>query len=285
MTKRPRSTRRSQAEIAALRDALYEIVREAQPLTVRQVFYLAVSAVLIDKTEREYKNTVVRLLGLMREEGQLPFGWITDSTRWMTKHKSFDSPEEALRRTAQFYRRNLWTNRPDVVEVWVEKDSIAGVVGLATEEWDVPLMVCRGFASKSFLHASAKSLEASNKRAVIFTLTDHDPSGLGISTNIEQRLQHYAPSTEFLFRRLAVTEEQIDEFDLPTRPTKSTDSRAANWSGGDRSVELEALPPAALVSLVSDAIEAHVDWHELAVLEVAEESERLMLHKLARRTS
>jgi hypothetical protein len=55
---------------------------------VRGVFYQAVTRGLVAKTEAEYKRTVIRLLGIMRREGELPYGWIADETRWMRKPAS-----------------------------------------------------------------------------------------------------------------------------------------------------------------------------------------------------
>jgi hypothetical protein len=63
---------RTQDTIRELKGALYELVRQAQPVTVRQVFYLAVAAALIEKTENAYKHTVVDYLVHMRRAGQLP---------------------------------------------------------------------------------------------------------------------------------------------------------------------------------------------------------------------
>ena len=87
-----------------------------------------VSLGTIAKTEGEYKSTVVRLLGQMRREKVIPFDWLSDSTRWMRKPTSFSSLDEALRRTAQTYRRALWDNQDTYVEIWLEKDALAGVI-------------------------------------------------------------------------------------------------------------------------------------------------------------
>ena len=81
-----------------IRDYLYELIEAHQPMTVRQVFYQAVSAGVIDKTEGEYKQTIGRLLTEMRLARLIPFGWIADNTRWMRKSPSYDSMLDALRR-------------------------------------------------------------------------------------------------------------------------------------------------------------------------------------------
>ena len=162
-------------------------------MTVRQVFYQAVSAGLIAKTEREYKNSIVRLLGKMRILGDIPWGWIADSTRWMRKPQTFSSLEAALERTARTYRRALWDTQPVHVEVWSEKDALAGVLYEETERWDVPLMVTRGYPSLSYLYEAAEAVEAEEKPTFVYYFGDYDPSGLDISRNVEERLREFAP--------------------------------------------------------------------------------------------
>ena len=70
--------RRTWAEISLLRYRMYEVLEQDHPMTVRQLFYQMVSRGIIEKTEGAYKNIVVRLLGDMRRDGDVPFGWITD---------------------------------------------------------------------------------------------------------------------------------------------------------------------------------------------------------------
>jgi hypothetical protein len=149
--------------------------------------------------------------------------------------------EEALKDTARLYRKDLWHNADAYVEVWLEKDALAGVVMEVTELYDVPLMVSRGYASLSFLHSAAEYLDRLDVPAFIYHLGDFDPSGVNAGEKIEQTLRELAPGAEIHFERLAVTPEQIGEWSLPTRPTKQRDSRSKGF--GDISVELDAIEP------------------------------------------
>ena len=83
--KKRRRTKRSKADMDRLREAIWDICHEHQPLTVRNLFYRLVVEHLIEKSQREYNNVAVRLTGLMREADELPWQWIVDSTRWMRK--------------------------------------------------------------------------------------------------------------------------------------------------------------------------------------------------------
>ena|SRR5262249_32462554 len=79
-----------------------------------------------------------------------------------SKPRTFDSVEQALRDTAAFYRKSLWTDADAYVEIWLEKDALAGVVLPVTSMFDVPLMVARGYASLSFLHDAAEAINGLN---------------------------------------------------------------------------------------------------------------------------
>jgi hypothetical protein len=266
-----------------LRQTIYRVAKESAPMTVRQVFYQLVSIGAISKTETEYKTTVVRLLTDMRLKGELPFSWLADNTRWMRKPRTFDSLEDALQLTADTYRRATFMNQSTYCEVWLEKDALAGVIYEETAAYDVPLMVTRGYASISYLHGAAQAIATSGKPAFLYYLGDFDPSGLDIPRNVEVRLRQFAPDAEIHFTRLAVTHDQIGSLQLPTRPTKATDTRARDFAG--ESVEVDAIPPAVLRKLVRDAIEQHIDRHSLALLRIAEESEREVLQSMVSQVS
>jgi hypothetical protein len=146
--------------MVSIREAILKLLSEDHPQTVRQVFYQLTFLGVILKAEIEYKRTVVRLLTEMREAGSIPFDWIADNTRWMRKPATFVGLDACLRNTAKFYRRDLWAAMPVYLEVWCEKDALAGVIMEETEAYDVPLMVAKGYSSISFLHSSAKAIEA-----------------------------------------------------------------------------------------------------------------------------
>jgi hypothetical protein len=247
---------------------------------VRQVFYALSVRGVIGKHEIEYKRTVVRLLVEMRERGEIPFEWIADNTRWMRKPSTFTGIESCLNNTSKFYRRDLWASMPVYVEVWVEKDALAGVIMEETQVYDVPLMVAKGYASLTFLHGAAKTIEAIGKPAYIYHFGDYDPSGVDAARDIESKLRRYAPGAEIHFERPAVTREQVEQWNLPTRPTKQTDSRAKKF-GSAISVELDAIPAAKLRELVHECIDRHIDQEQLNILKAAEESERDLLKKWA----
>jgi len=271
--------RRTKAAMASIKQVILDILDKDNPQTVRQVFYALTVRGAIKKEEIEYQRIVVRLLTEMREAGKIPFEWITDSTRLMRKPASFTNLNSCLESTANFYRRNVWSNMPVYVEVWVEKDALSGVLVTETEIYDVPLMSARGYSSISFLHSAAKAIKAKNKPAYIYHFGDLDPSGVDAARDIEAKLRRYAPGAEIHFERPAVTREQVDQWTLPTRPTKVTDTRAKKFIG--TSVELDAIPAAKLRELVRGCIEQDIDQKQYNFLKTTEESERELLVKWA----
>jgi hypothetical protein len=219
----------------------------------------------------------------MRRDGSLPYNWLADNTRWQLKRNTFDSVQQALKDTAALYRKNLWLNADSYVEIWIEKDALAGVISDVTEQFDVPLMVARGYASLSFLYSAAEHINDLNVPAYIYHLGDFDPSGVNAAQKIEETLRELAPDAEIYFERLAVTREQIRSWNLPKRPTKQSDTRAKGF--GKISVELDAIDPNNLRDLVQTAIEQHLPPEQYEVLKVAEESERREIGRLVQKVT
>jgi hypothetical protein len=139
-------------------------------------------------------------------------------------------------------------------------------------------MVARGYASLSFLYDAAEYINDLAVPTYIYHLGDFDPSGVNAGEKIEETLRVMAPDADITFERLAVTPEQIADWNLPTRPTKATDTRAKGF--GNTSVELDAIQPDQLRGLVQDAIERHLPPEQFQVLKAAELSEREIIAKL-----
>ena len=282
-TKRPRRTK---ANINDIKRAILDVIGADPPMTVRQVFYQLVSRGVIEKTDEAYKGTVVRLMADMRLEGELRWSWVIDETRRRRITETYDNVEGALEATAKFYRRSALRAAGDYVEIWCEKDALAGALWEVTSDYDVPLMVSRGMPSLTFLHSTAQEIYRAaqqGKYTYIYQFGDWDPSGVLIPKSIERRLNEMCERCHCcapIIERVALTKDHIAEFNLPTRPTKRDGNRHAKKFEGE-SVELDALPPNVLRDMVRKVIERHITPRELEVLRVAEESERGILYKLA----
>jgi hypothetical protein len=273
--------KRNRVTKSGLRDrraAIYNIVEKAKPCTVRQVFYLATVRGLVPKDDHGYAQIKTDLTD-MREAGALPYEWLADHTRWQRRPTTWGGITEALEDTAETYRKALWRELDCYVEIWLEKDALSGVILPVTKKFDVPLMVARGYSSITFLHSSGTFMRDVDKPCYIYHLGDYDPSGQDAARCIEKGLRKYSGNAEIHFERIAVTPRQISDWDLPTRPTKQSDTRSKKF--GAISVELDAIEPNTLRALVNEVIERHLPQDRYKILMAAEESEKKLFEGLA----
>ena len=121
--------RATQDEMEARAKFLIDYAAVHGPVTVRGLYYQAEVAGVpgVDKTNSSYVKVQRQVLNL-RREGRLAYGDISDATRWMRKPRSHHRIEDALAETASLYRRALWFDADSYVEVWCEKDALAGAI-------------------------------------------------------------------------------------------------------------------------------------------------------------
>ena len=271
--------RRTAAEIQEICRAIHEILSDDNPQSVRHVFYRLTGAPynLVAKTETGYRTVQRKTLDLRRDE-VLPWRWVSDGTRYRRQQQSYETPADAIRHTANSYRRDLWSRTDAYIEVWCESDSMAGVIIQETRRYNVSLMCSRGFSSDSFLSAAAEEIADQKRPAFLYYVGDWDPSGKIIPEVIERRLRAFAPSAEIHFERLLVTPDQIAKWSLQTKPAKKS-THSKQFSGG--TVEAEAVPSELARRLVREAIEQHLDQREVRVLKEAEKSEAGWLDAIA----
>lgn len=272
--KRHRSTN---AQLDVIDDAIMQVLTEEHPATLRGTYYRVVSAGAVDKTERGYQLVGRQVLKL-RRAGRLPYSWITDGTRYIVKPDSWFDLDEMLSDAAASYRRMLWSDQAVSVQLFTEKDAITGVIDRVAAEWDVPVGVLRGYASESFAWQVAESLRWQHKHTYLYQLGDHDPSGVDAWRNFEEKVRAFVPGARVTFERIAVLPSQITELRLLTRPTKKSDTRSAGFTG--ESVEVDAIPPSTLRTIVREAIEQHIDARALELTRSVEASERSVLTSL-----
>ena len=269
--------RRTREELSAIQDGLIRILEADNPQTLRGLYYAGTVRGLYPKTEKSYKM-VSREMVKLRRAGRAPYRWLADNSRWVRRPQTYGGVEEMLSSGAHYYRRDLWRENPVAVEIWCEKDALAGVLYEVTAEYAAPLYVVSGFSSLTYTYEAAEAIREREKPTYIYYLGDHDPSGIWIPRKIEQGLREHVPEAEIHFIKLAVTSEQIKALGLPSRPTKRTDSRAKGFEGD--SVELDSIPASTLKELVRTVITQHLDPARLAALRRTEALERESLYNL-----
>jgi hypothetical protein len=279
--------RRSRLEIGELKSAIYAELKADHPMTVRQVFYRLVVKGVIEKSEKEYQGTVIRLLTDMRMDDELSFDWIVDESRRARRTRTYDSIAEAARDTAEFYRRSALRECGDYIEIWSEKEALAGLIWEVASEYDVPVIVSKGMPSLSQVYGTFQAIRdvsqptrnRDGKYSYIYQFGDHDPSGVLIPEVLERRLGELCERHNVCppdISRVALSEYLITIHNLPSRPTKRDgNTHAANFVG--ESTELDALPASVLRDQVRRSIERHIKPQALETLRAAEESERQLL--------
>lgn len=212
----------------------------------------------------------------MRESGVLPFSFVADNTRSFYRPTTFSGLTDMLEHSKKLYRRTLWDNVPEHVEIWLEKEALRGVFYPVTDRYDVPLYVTKGFSSVSFVHEAAMEIKQRQQPTYIYLFTDRDPSGIKVAETIASRIIEFSDNANIIFRRGGLTKKQIEQYDLPTRPTKKS-NHSKEWKGD--SVELDALEPQYLRGIVRDCITAHLpDYQHQKILQ----TERLEKETLQR---
>lgn len=236
-------------------------------LTLRQLYYQFVARGFIPNTERSYKR-LGSIVSDARLAGLLDWDQLTDRTRHATALPHYGSPAGIIRETVYRYHLDKWRGQEEYVEVWVEKEALAGVVQRAASELDLTAFSCRGYVSSSAMWEAAQRIgekcTRADRRPTILHLGDHDPSGIDMTRDIDDRMNLFLRHDFGLsvdVDRIALNMDQIEEYGPPPNPAKLSDSRAADYVAnyGYESWELDALEPTVLAELITDAASALLD--------------------------
>lgn len=275
--------RRTKAAVEQLERQIRDVLAQDHPQSVRHLFYRMTDPRLpepVEKSEKGYRD-VQRRVADMRRSGAIPYGWITDATRTGYFVDTWRDAGDFLRRVHGLYRTDLWRDAAACCEVWVESRSIAGVIRHDCAELAVPLYPAGGFTSISLAYESAEliNLDHDGREVVIFYIGDHDPAGVLIDVALERELRrHLDPDVRLRFERIAIAPEQIEAYDLPTKPRKPGELRAPEITA---TVEAEAMPAALLRAILRERIEALLPRGALEAARIAEQSERAQLARIA----
>lgn len=258
-----------------------EYSKQGYDLTLRQVYYQLVARGYISNNERSYKNTG-NLINDGRLAGLIDWNSITDRTRNLRKNGHWETPADVIKSAKYSYLLNKWEGQPNYIEVWVEKDALVDVIGQVCEPLDVPFFSCRGYTSQSEIWMAAQRFRNQRKRGqrIIIHLGDHDPSGIDMTRDIQDRLDLFGADVHV--KRVALTMEQINMYKPPPNPAKISDSRASKYieEYGDESWELDALEPRVITTLIQNEVTAYRDdalYQEICARELKGKEELQML--------
>jgi hypothetical protein len=237
-------------------------------LTLRQLYYQFVARDLLANNQANY-NRLGSILNDARLAGLVDWNAIEDRTRNLRALPFWADPAEIVSACADQFRVDLWEDQPHRIEVWIEKDALVGVVERACHEFNAPYFSCRGYTSQSEMWGAAQRMirryKEERQRTIVLHFGDHDPSGIDMSRDIEDRIEMFTRAHGaggcFRLERLALNMPQIEEYNPPPNFAKATDARFKAYQDqfGDESWELDALEPAVIEALVRDYISRNLD--------------------------
>lgn len=292
-------------------------------MTLRQLYYQLVKDNVIRNEEKQYK----RLSGLLsdaRLTGRVDWEAIEDRIRVPRIPQDFKDLGDLVDTALNAYRLDRWAGQENYVELWVEKDALAGILAPIAREYHVPMMVNRGYSSQTAMYdAGQRFLNACygkdlpyktlldvarkdgskldedarerlskiryldktslpdqpKRRPILLYLGDHDPSGEDMVRDIGARL--YMFGIEVDVRKVALTTEQVEEYDPPPNPAKMRDPRAAEYvdKHGATSWEVDAIPPDALDRIIREALDDVVDAEKMEEIKAQEKLDKTLLLK------
>lgn len=302
-----------------------EYNRAGFDLTLRQLYYQFVARGYLPNTDQSYKR-LGSIINDARLAGLIDWDYIVDRTRFVRDLSHWNDPAHIIGAVARSFRHDVWADQPARVEVWIEKDALVGVIEDVCQRNDVPFFSCRGYTSQSEIWGAAQRLGQfieAGQRVVVVHLGDHDPSGIDMSRDIEDRLQtfvtrdwinahpddvpwqgddgrrtvsyaalfeamrgfHGLDGSPLRINRIALNMDQVEEYDPPPNPAKLTDSRCRGYieEHGQSSWELDALEPTVLAALIEEAIADERDPDIWAESMAKEARERELLERVSAR--
>lgn len=268
--------------IELINSVIDEYSAQGYELTLRQAYYQLVARGYIENNERTYKN-IGSLINDGRLAGLIDWNSITDRTRNLRNRAHWDQPQDVIYSAKYSYLLDKWEGQPNYVEVWVEKDALIDIVGQACRPLDTPHFSCRGYTSQSEMWSAAQRfIRQKNREArYIIHLGDHDPSGIDMTRDIQERLEMFG--ADVYVKRVALTMNQVTTYNPPPNPAKITDSRCGKYIDqyGEESWELDALEPQMLTKLITNEVTALRDDAIYQAICDREEAEKRELQTVA----
>lgn len=351
MTARAYRSLKLQQSTLAIIDAANGFIAEldGQRMSLRQIYYRfigtnAFPSSWIDEAynrdkglEWDTKNTVKnykRLGGILndgRYAGLIDWEAIEDRVREPDIPSEWETIGEVADAAVRAFRLPRGAGQPNYIELCVEKDALAGVLGPIARRWHVPLMVNKGYSSASAMKEAADRIieacgmeltfscphcegdgydkflddkdrqrcggcnalwdprarsEPGSREPHVLYLGDHDPSGEDMVRDVRDRLVEFGV-TGLKVHKIGLTMEQVRKYKLPPNPAKVTDSRAAAYieKFGNKSWEVDALPPREMNKIVDASIRDLIDVPMYEAVVEEETRQRELLKKAVAKIS
>lgn len=256
-------------------DQIEEVLNEWRkywPLTLRQIYYQLVSKQIIQNKDSEYKSLSL-FLKWARLDNKIPWNAMEDRVRSSYHSSGYDNKIQFI--NSEFenfltgYYRHLISTQDVHIEVWIEKDALSSIFSRITKKYCISTIVCRGFSSVTFLNDYKDRISQNGKQPIMLYFGDFDPSGMEMLESMEITLLDEMGAGNISFKRIALTKEDINFYNLPHDPSavKKSDSRYNKFveKYGEYAVELDALDPDVLEQKIVNAIENELDMAKFQI--------------------
>lgn len=298
--------------IELINEVLEEYSSAGYEMTLRQAYYQMVARGYIPNNDKSYATFGV-LVNRGRMNGLIDWDHIIDTTREVKSINHWTSPAQIIRAAHSSFSLDKWKGQKFRVEVWVEKDAAVSIVSGICNRLDIPYFSCRGYTGQAAMWGCAMRLldyiQKDKQIPVILHFGDHDPSGIDMSRDIEERLSrflntHFELDDEwpewydsytwesnqedervigsFIFNRVALNMSQILRYNPPPNPTKLSDSRAKEYlkEHGEECWELDALTPNVVEELITAEVSKYINITKQNEIVGEERTHKKVLEKL-----
>lgn len=248
----------SQKTVLTVNAILAEYEAEGYDLSLRQLYYQMVARGYVENSQKSYK-CLGDLVNNARLVGLVDWDMIKDRGRETISPPHWDSPAGIVKAAAESFALDKWEDQPHYIEVMVEKQALEGVLIPVCQTLDIRFTANKGYSSSSALYETGKRLKDyadAGKCVWLLYLGDHDPSGMDMTRDIDERTRLFS-GVPVEVKRLALNMDQVRALNPPENPAKTTDTRSEGYIRrfGSSSWELDAIEPRMLASLVTAAVE------------------------------
>jgi hypothetical protein len=220
-----RATPREMAERRAV--TWWLMTTHGKPLSCRGVGYRAEALLGLPKTDHAFRYIEEATLHL-RDSFLIDYGMIRDGRRTTLYCGRWQSLDAMLDYESTAFTLDLWSEAPVQAMVWIEKTDLGTAIHPRATALGLHVYPASGFTGVSYLYKGIADLEEDGRPIVIFELMDKDSSGDLMVEVIERRLEDFAQQLGIEidhFVRVALTRDQVDAHQIPTRPQKDSTHR------------------------------------------------------------
>jgi hypothetical protein len=177
--------------------------------------------------------------------------------------------------------------QPYHIELWTEKSGIADLLRSLADEYKLNAVVGEGEISLTQCDNLVDRALKSRRPVRILYISDFDPAGQSMPLAAARKIEHALyrrklTRLDIQVRPVALTRDQVIQFDIPPIPLKESELRAASFreQHGNLAAELDALEvvrPGELRRILVEEIERYFDADlESATEDAADDFERAL---------